>query len=152
MINVKKHTAHSLQQTDKVGKAKANEAVVAGMIVSVDAAGDVVKGGDATSLFGFAINNQTDGDVVESGKIGVYLLDGGSVIETDQAAATITSSNYAIGAALYPEAGNTGKVTTDNTVGKVIGYVEGIRTLPNQNSSTFGTTKTVTVLGIKLAA
>ena len=94
MINIKKGTAHSLQQSDKIGNAKSGEAVVAGMLVRIDSNGDVVKGVSAQGVadtLGFAINNQTDGDVLESGKIGFILLDGNSVIETDQASSAITA-------------------------------------------------------------
>lgn len=167
MINIKKGTAHSLQQSDRVGTAKAAEAVVAGMLVRIDSNGDVVKGvtsqGVADTL-GFAINNQADGDVIESGKIGVLLLDGNSVIETDQAAAAITAGNYPIGTRLAGDT-TTGNVKAWASGDRIIGYVEGIRSLPVEASlsqnykNVAGSTLTNTsfqpttkaLLGIKLA-
>lgn len=167
MINIKKGTAHSLLQSDKVGNAKANEAVVAGMLVRIDSNGDIIKGvasqGVADTL-GFAINNQTDGDVIESGKIGYIMLDGNSVIETDQTDTTINASNYPIGTRLAGDT-TTGKVKAWASGDRVVGYVEGIRTLPveaqlSQNyKNVAGTTLTNTsyqpstkaLLGIKLA-
>ena len=167
MINIKKGTAHSLQQSDLVGKAKAAEAVVAGMLVHIDSSGDIIKGvtsqGVADTL-GFAINNQTDGDVIESGKIGYLLLDGNSVIETDQANATINASNFPVGTRLAGDT-TTGLVKAWASGDRVIGYVEGIRSLPVEASLTQnykdrnGVTLTNTsyqpttkaLLGIKLA-
>jgi len=139
MINAKKGPAHSLQQTDFVGNAKTGEAVVAGMLVRLDSNGDIVKAGAAASatatdavnasLYGFAANNQTDGDVIESGKIGAYALDGASVIETDQAVATITTGNYPVGTQIIPDATATGLVRAYVANGKVIGTVESIRNI-----------------------
>lgn len=167
MINIKKGTAHSLSQSDLVGKAKAAEAVVAGMLVHIDSSGDIIKGvtsqGVADTL-GFAINNQTDGDVIESGKIGYLLLDGNSVIETDQAAATINASNYPVGTRLAGDT-TTGLVKAWASGDRVIGYVEGIRSLPveasltqnykDRNGNTLTNTSyqptTKALLGIKLA-
>jgi len=170
MINIKKGTGLTLAQTSKVGNAKAGEGIVAGMVVNFGITsddGNVLKGSSATTLVGLAINNQTDGDVIESGKIGVYLLDGASVVETDQSALTINSTNYPVGSAVY--ALTSGLVTNVNTVAKLIGTVEGIRDLPaplgvSINAASNGLTpvlnaggavkvqSTVTVLGIKLAA
>lgn len=150
MINVKKGTAHSLQQSDFIGEAKANEAVVAGMLVLEDANGDIVKAGatasatptDAVNVakYGFAINTQADGDVIESGKIGAYALDGNSVIETDQVAETINASNFPVGEPIIPDVTATGLVRSYAANGKVIGYADGIRTI-----------RGTTVLAIKLA-
>lgn len=140
MINIKKGTAHSLQQSDKIANAKTGEAVTAGMLVHIDSSGDCIKGVTGSSgtyaladLVGFAVNNQTDGDVLESGKIGFYLLDGNSVIETDQAAATITAANYPVGTALTGS-GTAGTVKTWAAGDRIIGYVEGIRSLPVEAS------------------
>ena len=152
MINFKKGPALSLHQVNYIGKAKTGEAVVAGMVVKIDGSGDVVKAtitdadSDKSMLVGFAINNQSSGDVVESGKIGVYALDGASVIETDQAAATINATNYPTGALLTATAGQVVRIeTADNDFkGKVIGQVEGIRVIPR------GSEPSVTVLGVKL--
>ena len=170
MINIKKGTAHSLQQSDKIANAKSGEAVVAGMVVHIDSSGDCIKGltGSANTfgvadLIGIAINTQTDGDVIESGKIGFYQLDGNSVIETDQAASAITAANYPLGTALT---GNgSGTILAATAGDRVIGYVEGIRTLPveasltqnykdrngNVKTNTSYQPTTVALLGIKLA-
>ncbi len=151
MINVKKGIAHSLQQSDLIGKAKDDEAVEEGMLVKLSTSGFtaetygsvtsgyVIKAGAAvsatlsdpvnSSIYGFALNNQDDGDVEESGRIGFYALDGNSVIETDQAAATINSTNYPIGTKLIPDATATGKVRAWAANGRVIGEVQGIRTI-----------------------
>lgn len=171
MINIKKGTAHSLSQSDKIGNAKAGEAVVAGMLVHIDSNGDIVKGVSGSTgsygvadLLGFAIQDQTSGDVIESGKLGFYSLDGNSVIETDQAAAAITAANYPVGTALTGS-GTAGTVKTWTAGDRIIGYVEGIRSLPVEASlsqsykNIAGTTLTNTsyqpstkaVLGIKLA-
>lgn len=171
MINFKKGNGHSLHQTDKTGKAKANEAVIAGMFVNIDTSGDVVKGGAATGVLGFAVNNQTDGDVIESGKIGVVLLDGNTVLETDQVkivtGSTINATDYPVGTALTygTVGGDIGKVRAQTGVERIIGYVEGIRDFPwtesvSQNyknvagttlTNTVTTQKFIKVLGIKLA-
>jgi hypothetical protein len=163
-----------LHQVNYLGKAADSEAVVAGMVVRLsEESGSVYvrKGASASpapinAVYGFAINNQTAGDVIESGVIGVYALDGHSVIETDQAKDEITSSTYPVGAPLTAEAG-TGlvKVVTVSsnapaTTDKIIGYVEGIRQIPGRTQTVTnpvtGRSTTVqgvtTVLGIKLAS
>lgn len=169
MINFKKGNGHSLKQTDKLGNAKVGEGVVAGMVVHVDSNGDVIKGGNAaTNLLGFAANDQTDSDVIESGKIGMIMLDGNTVIETDQVTittgSTINFTDFPIGAAVTYDS-TTGNVIKVASTERVLGYVEGIRTLPNtvnvtqsyKNiagttlSNTVATQKFVNVLGIKLA-
>lgn len=116
MINVRKGSAHSLAQTDFIGAAKTSEGVVAGMLVRKDSSGDIVKVTTLTTaaesgIVGFAVTNQDEGDAIESGKIGVYALDGGSVIETDQ----VTTSLSGLGA------GDVGKavVADGSTAGKV---------------------------------
>lgn len=158
MINVKKGTAHSLAQSDFIGLAKSGEAVKQGMLVYRNSSGEIVKAGAAASAtltdavnasrYGFALSAQADevsgaseGDVLESGKVGVYGLDGNSVIETDQTAATITAGNYPDGSFVIPDATATGKVRTYVANGKIIGTVDGIRTL-----------RGTAMLGIKLAA
>ncbi|NBQ68976.1 MAG: hypothetical protein EBU46_09155 [Nitrosomonadaceae bacterium] len=170
MINVKKGSAHSLQQTDKVGLAKANEGVVAGMVCRINTSNEVVKGptdaAAADDLLGFAINNQTDGDVIESGKISLYLLDGSSVIETDQSTATINATNYPVGTRVAAIPDGSGKVRPWQSGDRVIGYVEGVRDLPsnpsvsqdyldlagNTKTKTQATQKMIKVVAIKLAA
>ena len=171
MINLKKGPAHSLLQTDKVGNAKSGEAVVAGYVVRLDSSGDIVKGptnaAAADDMLGFALNNQTDGDVVNSGTIAYLLLDGASVVEVDQACVqgTINASNFVTGARVAADPSNLGKVRPWESGDRVLGYVEGIRNLPSASSvsqnykNVAGTTKTntsnvqqsVAFLGIKLA-
>ena len=178
MINIKKGTAHSLQQSDIRGTY--NTGVTAGMVVHVDANGVVQVGGtnnansDGTNgVRGFAINNSTDGDAIESNKIAVYTFDGNSIIETDQVENAVTLANYPLGTPVYSK-GATGVVTTTSTNnGPIIGWVEGVRNLqaclgvtqsaqsyPSVDSSGNLTTKTyafkaqvnIPVLSIKLAA
>ena len=151
MINARKGTAHSLAQSDFIGTIVTGQGVVAGMLVKLHTDGTILKAGAAasatntdavnTARYGFAVNDQTDGDVIESGKIGAYGLDGNSVIETDQAAATINATNYPIGTTVCPDATATGLVRTLVANGKPIGTVAGIRTI-----------RGTTVLAIKLAA
>lgn len=173
MINFKKGNGHSLKQTDKIGKAKSGEAVLAGMVVHIDTNGDIIKGGAATTdLLGFAVNSQTDGDVLESGKIGYVLPDGSTVIETDQVkivtGSIINATDYPVGQAVtYGTSGDLGLVKP-GTVGtdRILGYVEGIRDFPwtasvtqsykdvagNSKSNVVTTQKNIKVLGIKLNA
>lgn len=143
MINVKKGTAHSLQQSDMRGN-NTGATIYAGLVCHVDTSGNVVAGGDGTTgLRGFAINNSADGDAIESGKIALYSLDGNSVIETDQVdlvdnggstPVTLTAANYAVGVPVYANA-STGKVTlypgAGSANGAAIGWVEGVRSLQN---------------------
>lgn len=145
MINFKKGPALSLHQVNYIGAVRTNEGVVAGMVVEIDpTTKQVVKStigsGETTGLYGFAINNQESGDVKESGKIGVYALDGASVVETDQVLETINETNFPIGALVSAASG----LVTKEVVGKAIGQVEGIRVIPR------GSEPSVTVLGVKL--
>lgn len=158
-INIKKGTAHTLLQSDSLGLIKTSEAVVAGMVVYIPGAGGdlgkVLKGCSASpsdDKIGFALNDQSDGDVIESGKIGVLSLDGNSVIESDQSAVTINATNYPLGAPVYPTTANTGTFTNVNTVNRVIGYVDGIRALPVvATSGGVSYQTTASFLAIKLA-
>lgn len=165
MINFKKGPALSLHQVNYVGVPYAADNIVAGMVVRVHTDGGIRKGAttstaDTSTLYGFAINSYTSGDVIESGKIGVFALDGMSVIETDQAAADITSTNYAIGAALSVDtAGKVKVVDPASYAGKIIGWVEGIRSIPGQangattiNGRVFTYPADTTLLGVKLAS
>lgn len=164
MINFKKGPALSLHQVNYIGNSKSGEGVVAGMVVTINGSGQVVKptiagsAADKALLLGFAINNQDSGDVLESGVIGVYALDGASVIETDQATGTINAGTYPVGSLLKVDTG-TGKVTpaANDYAYRVIGQVEGIRTLPgniqsltDNNGNTVKVQGTTTVLAIKL--
>lgn len=160
MINFKKGPALSLHQVNFVAAAVAGQAIEAGHVVRLNnnaGVTEVLKGAaaspaDPDAIYGFAINNQTDGDVIESGKIGVFALDGASVVETDKAAATINLTNYPLGAPL--SVNTSGEVKVATSTDKVIGNVEGVRSLPGK-SITIGGVKTqgpVTFLGIKLAS
>ena len=181
MINFKKGPALSLQQVNYVGKPDTTDitpttGIVAGMVVRVNTDKTIGTGStgtlatDCKTLFGFAINNQSSGDVIESGVIGVYALDGASVIETDQADQEITTSNFPIGQPLSmntagqvtarDSANSNAKIVASTFTGKIIGYVEDIRTLPGKQNTTvtlssgrsFTHQSPVTVLGVKLAS
>lgn len=135
MINIKQGTALSLQQVNKVGLAglstTADYQILAGMVVGLSS-GTVAKATTSILPLGFAINDYRDGDVIASGKIGIYMLDGNSIIETDQSLVAITAANYPVGSAVYADlTGGNGYVNNVvNTGGKIIGFVDGIRTLP----------------------
>ena len=157
-INFKKGSALSLGQTDKVA-ATTGATIVAGQVVRVANVNGVVEAlagasaspAPASDLLGFAINNTTDGDVIASGKIGVFLLDGSSVVETDQAAASINLTNYPIGTTLTAD--TTGNVKVAGNGDKVIGQVEGVRNLPAvQTINGVKVQGTAAFLGIKLTA
>jgi hypothetical protein len=185
MINFKKGPALSLHQVNYVGKPDLSDntpstGIVAGMVVRVNTDGTIGTGStgtpatDKSRLFGFAINSQSSGDVIEAGVIGVYALDGASVIETDQFEGSIGA--YAIGQVLTTntagqvtniDPATTSLINPASFTGKVIGWVEGTRTLPGKSSSTASLTNQVTntatgrsftyqtdatVLGVKLAS
>jgi hypothetical protein len=168
MINFKKGPALSLHQVNYVAAPGSGvTGIEAGHVVRIQADGLVYKGASSATVsqwndvavYGFAINNQTAGDVIESGKIGVYALDGSSVIETDQTTDTINSSNYPIGALLGAATDSSGTLTkvANTYAGKIVGQVEGIRTLPgsvqtltDNNGNAFKVQGTTTVLAVKL--
>jgi len=116
MINVRKGSAHSLSQTDFIGAAKDSEGVEAGMLVRKDSNGQIVKVTTLTTAadsgqVGFAVTNQDEGDAIESGKIGAYALDGGSVIETDQVTTSLSGLTAAdIGKAVVADGSAAGQV------------------------------------------
>lgn len=159
MINFKKGPALSLHQVNYIGSAKADEGVVAGMVVQINNDGEVIRGtSDNESkniLYGFAINSQASGDVIESGKIGVYALDGSSVIETDQFVGEASSFNVGELVSVHEavaddeDAGKI-KVLTGNE--RAIGQVEGVRTIPGvtQTVGTYKIQGEVTVVAVKL--
>jgi hypothetical protein len=153
-INVRKGSAHSLTQTDFVGSLKSGEGVDAGHLVMKNSDGEIVKAPTNWSandgLIGFAITSQAEGDAIESNKIGVYALDGGSVIETSYFAGSVTSAN--VGDYVIPDTVTAGyvKVVSSRTdaaaINLIIGKVyDAPRTIYVGQSS-------VTVLPIKLAA
>lgn len=147
MINFKKGTGLTLVQNDRVGAAKTGEGVVAGMLVHVDASGDVIKGVTSQGVdneLAFAINNQADGDVVSSGKIGLFIVDNGAIVETDQVTATINYTNFPVGTRVAGDT-TTGKLKAWASGDRVVGYVDSIRTLE------FDWTTSTTVLAVALA-
>lgn len=155
MINIKKGPGLSLAQVDKVAKPAAGVTIEAGQVVKLHATDGTVglpSGETDTGLLGFAITDTTDGDAIESGKIGVLLLDGSSVIETDRTGVTaITSANFNVGANLTCTAAGNVAVATGSQ--RVIGKVEGIRNLPSvETVSGVKVQSTRAFLGIKLAA
>ena len=157
-INFKKGPALTLGQTDKVAPVDAGSGIIAGNVVRIHATtGKATLGSSASTstsdLLGFAINTATDGDVLESGKLGVFLLDGSSVVELDSACVTGTINNSTFNNGAPVAAGTDGKVKAASGSDRVIGYVEGIRSLPTivtvNGVKVQGTTS---FLGIKLAA
>jgi hypothetical protein len=153
MINFKKGPALSLHQVNYVGSPATSD-ITAGMIVRVTQTGSgnttVTKGNatlnDSTTLLGFAINSAGMGDAIESGKIGVYALDGGSVIETDQIESSINLNTIAAGTPLTASA-NSGLVAQWATGNRLIGWVEGVRALPGKENQTTTVTLTDPVTG-----
>lgn len=165
MINCRKGSAHSLGQTDFVGTAKASEAVIAGMLVSKNTSGEIVKvpkldnatRASATNRiaptggnFGFALTTQSEGDSIASGKIGAYALDGSSVIETSyfNSAAAVTAADVGKPVIQSASTGADGEVTVVavGTTERIIGWVfDAPRSIYNGQTP-------VTVLPIKLNA
>lgn len=155
MINIKKGPGLSLGQVDKVAKPATGVTIEAGQVVKLHATDGTVglpSGASDTGLLGFAITDTADGDAIESGKVGILLLDGVSVIETDKTGGTaITSTNFNVGANLTCT--NTGAVAVATGSDRVIGKVEGIRNLPSvENVNGVKVQSTRAFLGIKLAA
>ena len=177
MLNFVKGTGYSLQQSDFRGALATSGTIVQGAIVRLDnATGNILLGSSVTTelvatadLLGVALNNDTDGDVVESGKIGAVAFDGNTVIQTDQTAVSPpTASAYPVGS--FVTANSSGQFTAA-TVGthKLLGVVEGVGSIPGvaTNVTSSGYTNTsgtvisgqsigvqapVTVLTIKLLA
>jgi hypothetical protein len=165
MINFKKGPALSLHQVNFIGKAVDGEDIEAGHVVRLNdnnGVVEVLKGASSSSVskdavYGFAINNQDAGDVIESGVIGVYALDGASVIETDKLPEGSVPSDYALGAQVTTN--TAGEIITlpGGFTGKVLGQVEGYRDLPKTttievNGKNVKVQGLVSFLGIKLAS
>jgi hypothetical protein len=151
MINVKKGTAHSLQQTDyrgtnpnPTGYGSGGTIITAGELVYIATTGIVTGcptsgGASFVGLKGLAINNNYDGDAIESQKIAIYALDGASIIETDQVDSndgTLNLTTYPVGTPLYPSLNTVGLVSktngsSANAWAAPIGWVEGVRFLQN---------------------
>ena len=156
MINVKKGNAHSLHQTDYRGTnnnpaqygttpyTSGTNYLYAGMLAYINSSGVVLpfpaSGGSASSIKGFVINNNFDGDAIESQKIALYALDGSSIIETDQVDLTqdsvtaINLTNYPLGTPIYASGGTAGlvsKTSGSGAYGTIIGWVENVRFLQN---------------------
>jgi hypothetical protein len=182
MINFKKGPALSLHQVNYVAAPDTGvTGIEAGHVVRIKNNGLLAKGlptntleaGDSSAIYGFAINNQTAGDVIESGKIGVYALDGATVIETDKftssAGGTRGDSSAGFVPGKYVSAdtnGNLFVVAEPQTVvnsgeagtggQKIIGQVVELpRTIPNKatavNGNGFQYQTSVEVVCIKLA-
>jgi hypothetical protein len=138
-INARKGHAHSLAQTDFIGTLYANEGVDAGHLVYKTTSGAIRKvakldnstrssAGNLladTALIGFAVTTQAEGDAIESGKIGVYALDGGSVIETSYFTGSVTASDVGKPVVQDGNSGSDGNVTVvaSGTTERIIGYV-----------------------------
>jgi hypothetical protein len=179
MINFKKGPALSLHQTNYVA-AVGPESITAGMVVRIQQDGSTqvayrgisngagvalttgISSASTAGIWGIAINSSTSGDVIESGKIGVYALDGATVLETDQYAGTPLVGQYvgsnAAGQLVVVDASTA--LADTNTAGtveipKIIGQVvEGVHTLENKATASFGTGNfqtSVNVITIKLA-
>jgi len=156
MINFRKGTGLTLLQTDSVGASVSGQTYVAGQygrLAINSGTYSVYVGASGTplsDLAGFIVNSSTDGDVIESGKVGIVLLDGNTVVETDQAYQTISDANYPLGTPLYGRTDGTVDTWTTSTQ-KIIGWVAGTRTLPAlQTVNGTQIQGTTTVLGIKL--
>jgi hypothetical protein len=146
MINIKKGNGLTLQQVDKAFALQSSLAdVKAGMAVASTAGGLVGPSGSAaygstyTYVVGVALSDSTSGDVKESGKLPVLLLDGG-VIETDQILTAASAGWASVGMPVYAysagtTAGSLGKFTTDSSNNSLVGYLMGTRTLPIARSS-----------------
>jgi len=159
-INFKKGPALSLGQADKVATLAASQSVIAGQVVRVKTDGTAalgVSGSPADDLVGFSLNTYStstglgDGDAVATGSIGIYLVSGDTVLEVDSSAtdSAVNATNYPIGTRLY--ATTAGVLSTTSTNAKLIGTVEGIRTLPDTSTgATVGAVKAF--LGVKLLA
>ena len=184
MINFKKGPALSLHQTNYVAPV-GPESITAGMVVRIskvdgkayrgfsNGSGGTIGAGAGNygsgNIYGIAINSSTSGDVIESGKIGIYALDGATALETDQYTGTPEVGHYVTTNAagqlvvIADAAGATGAATLigDSTTAsaldtpKIIGQViEGVHTLENKATAAFGTGNfqtSVNVITIKLA-
>jgi len=177
MINFKKGSALSLHQTNYVAPV-GPESITAGMVVRISAADGLAyrgfsngSGGTITSglgnlasgaVYGIAINSSTSGDVIESGKIGIYALDGATVIETDQYTGTPTVGQYVttnaagqLVALTDASASVADAQTANDPTSKIIGQVvEAAHVLENKATAAFGTGNfqtSVSVISIKLA-
>ena len=151
MINYKHGNIQNLHQLNSLGFVKASENVVAGMVVSLDSTtGEVVRGAPADKLAGFAMNTQPiditvvsptvftdnespitgDGDVIATGKIGIFHSNE-AVVETNVSAVTITAGNYPVGAPVYAAVGaSVGYITNSSaSSARKIGTVYGIGTI-----------------------
>lgn len=168
MINVRKGTAHSLLQTDVVGavtvnasrtEAKTtggNASITAGMFCQKNTSGNIELITTCTTAadygqLGFAVNNGVDGDVIETGKVGLYLLDGGSVIETDQVTTSLTVGSESLNGLAV--------VADGSTAGKVKAVAHGSVSTSRVLGTVFGAPRVIyvgqtptTVLPIKLSA
>jgi len=160
MINFKKGPGLSLRQVNYLARPATGSAIEAGHIVRLaDNAGvlEASKGAststaDLNTLYGFAINDYRDGDVIASNVIGVCALDGQSVVETDKVSGTLSLGAYPIGTKVSVDTAGLVKVASAND--RVIGQVEGVRSIPGRAVTINGVASQgpVTVLGVKLSS
>jgi hypothetical protein len=162
MINFKYGIGFSLLQVNSLGLVDPANPVTAGMVAYIDSSTGMIEPGvpasNAAVLPGFAFNSSTDSDVLSCGKIGLLILDGNTVVETDQADSIISEGNYPDGTPLHTTAA--GLVTTSTSYStRVIGYAAGVRQLPGRAVNITASTGAVvaaqgpiTVLAIKLNA
>ena len=138
-VQAKKGNAHSLAQTDFVGSLYASEGVDAGHLVYKTTTGAIRKvgkldnatRGSATNkvadsvLLGFAVTTQSEGDAIESGKIGAYALDGGSVIATSYFTGSVVAADVGKPVVQDSSTGADGNVcvVASGTTERIIGYV-----------------------------
>ncbi len=143
MINYTLGNIMNLHQLNTLGLAKASENVVAGMICSLNANGEVIKGAPANTFAGFAMNTQPsvsnttpppfldtpgDGDVISTGKIGLFHSNE-AVIGTDVSAVAINLTNYPVGSAVKAGVTTEAGYVTNTGAGRTIGTVYGIETI-----------------------
>lgn len=164
MINFRKGTGYSLQQTDKAVPLPIPNTpgtFVAGMVARQTPAGPAAVGISGTPLtdsLGFVGLNDTDTSVISSGNLLMYFPDGNTVVETDQTASAITATNYPIGANLTANSAGlivVSTATTDHVIGQVYDNTATLPTLTNvtgTNGQTFQVQGFVNVLSIKLKA
>jgi hypothetical protein len=161
MINFKHGTAYSLDQSQAIGTLPSpKQGIISGQVVYKDNNGQINQGYPSTGVVGqiaIALNSDAEGEVLASNVLGCLNPDGNSEIETDQAI-SISSANYPVGTALtgvpVSAGSNVGLWTLASNYSsqRVLGYVTGVRTLPNvlQTINGVSVQGTATVVGIKL--
>jgi hypothetical protein len=140
MISFLKGQAYTLAQTDFRGGVATSGTIFAGSAVRLDpTTSNILLGSSTTTpvassnqdLLGFSLNNDTDGDVLESGKIAAIGLDGNTVIETDQVSggqSAITAANFPVGSKVTVN--SSGVLVAAGSTDLVVGRVYGVRAFP----------------------